>query len=69
MTESTLRKGETGKHLVYNVAEFQVIVDVGLGSFFERWYIILAPMSLVEPNACETRHLVREPVNRFGRWG
>ena len=67
-TESTLRKGETGKHLVHNIAASQVIVDVGLGPLFEGLYIILTPVSLIEPDARETCHLVRKPVNRFGRW-
>ena len=62
-TESTLRKGEAGKHFVYNIAASQVFVDVGLGLLFEGWYIVLTPVSLIEPDAREMCHLVCGPVN------
>ena len=36
---------ETGEHLFHDVAVFQVIEDVCLGSLLEGWYVVLGPVN------------------------
>lgn len=46
----------------------QVFMDVGLGLLFEGRYIVLTLVSQWTSNVGRALHLVRKPVNRFGRW-
>ena len=48
--ESNSQIGETGKHLIHDVAVYQIVVDVCFGLLLEGWYVILRLMSHKAPS-------------------
>ena len=61
--------GETGKHLIHDVAVYQAVVDVYFGLLLECWYVVLRLMSHKTPGRRKASHHVCESVNRVGGWG
>jgi len=59
------QEGETRKYFIHDVAVHQVIVNVYLSLLFERWYIILKPMSLGVTKQGGGGHHVGKSVNRL----
>ena len=65
--ESNSQIGETGKHLIHDVAVCQAVVDMCSGLLLEGWYVVLRLMSHKTPGISKASHHVCESVNRFGR--
>ena len=63
--ESDLRKGESGEHLVHNIAVGQVVTDICFSLLLEDFYIVLKTVSQRDAKHRRDGHLVYESVNRL----